>query len=48
MLYEVITCSPYKRSLDTIKRTAEDYEKMIITDERLREREKGVNSYNFV
>ncbi len=36
-------CSPYKRSLDTIKRTAEDYEKMIITDERLREREKGVN-----
>lgn len=36
-------CSPYKRSLDTIGETAAHYEKEIITDERLRERESGRN-----
>ena len=36
-------CSPYKRSLDTIKSLAEHFGKEITTDERLREREKGVN-----
>ncbi len=36
-------CSPYKRSLDTIGETAAYYEKEIITDERLRERESGRN-----
>ncbi len=34
-------CSPYRRSLDTIAETAAFYGKEIITDERLREREKG-------
>lgn len=34
-------CSPYKRSIDTIKSTAEYFGMQIITDERLREREKG-------
>ena len=40
---DVFYCSSYKRSLDTIKDTAAFYGKEIITDERLREREKGVN-----
>ena len=39
-------CSPYKRSMDTIKETAEHYHKEIQTDERLREREKGENGNN--
>lgn len=39
-------CSPYKRSIDTIAEIAEYYEKEIITDERLREREKGPNGNN--
>ncbi len=39
-------CSPYKRSLDTIAGTAAYYGKEIITDERLREREKGKNGNN--
>lgn len=34
-------CSPYKRSLDTIRSTAEFYGMSITTDERLRERESG-------
>lgn len=34
--------SPYKRSFDTIADTAAFYGKDIITDERLREREKGI------
>lgn len=37
-------CSPYTRSLQTIKSTAEYYGKEIAVDERLREREKGANS----
>ncbi|WP_186423655.1 histidine phosphatase family protein [Lacrimispora celerecrescens] len=36
-------CSPYKRSLDTIGETAAYYDKEIIADERLRERESGRN-----
>ncbi len=35
-------CSPYKRSIDTIKSTAEYFGLPIQTDERLRERENGV------
>ena len=34
-------CSPYKRSMDTIAEAAAFFAKEIITDERLREREKG-------
>lgn len=34
-------CSPYKRSIDTIKSTADFFQKEIITDERLRERQCG-------
>mgnify|MGYP002514645970 CR=1 FL=1 len=34
-------CSPYKRSMDTIAEAAAFFGKEIITDERLREREKG-------
>ena len=36
-------CSPYKRSVDTIRETAAYYETEIITDVRLRERESGGN-----
>lgn len=43
---DVFYCSPYKRSLDTIRGTAEHYKKKIITDERLRERETGPESNN--
>jgi 2,3-bisphosphoglycerate-dependent phosphoglycerate mutase len=39
-------CSPYKRSIDTIKSTADYFHKEIILDERLREREKGLNGNN--
>ena len=35
-------CSPYKRSMDTIAEAADFFTKEIITDERLREREKGL------
>lgn len=38
---ESFYCSPYKRSIDTIAESAEYFKKDIITDERLREREKG-------
>lgn len=34
-------CSPYRRSMDTIAKTAAFYGKEILTDERLRERRKG-------
>lgn len=44
---DVFYSSPYKRSVDTIMKTADFYGKRIITDERLREREKGVDSNNF-
>ena len=36
-------CSPYERSLATIRETAEYYRMDIQSDERFREREKGVN-----
>lgn len=36
-------CSPYERSSDTIKPTAEYFKKKIIYDERLRERVSGKN-----
>lgn len=39
-------CSPYKRSKDTIAETAALFGKEIITDERLREREKGSDGNN--
>ncbi len=43
---EMFYCSPYRRSIDTIKDTAMLFHKEIITDERLREREKGAESNN--
>lgn len=39
-------CSPYKRSLDTIVDAATFFGKEIVTDERLREREKGPDGNN--
>lgn len=39
-------CSPYKRSMDTIRETADFYQMEIHTDLRLREREKGVGGNN--
>lgn len=39
-------CSPYKRSVDTIKGAADFHKKEIIKDARLREREKGPNGNN--
>lgn len=39
-------CSPYKRSMDTIAEAAGFFAKEIITDERLREREKGLDGNN--
>lgn len=39
-------CSPYKRSMDTIQGSADYYGMTIQTDERLREREKGVEGNN--
>lgn len=39
-------CSPYKRSMDTIAEAAAFYGKEILTDARLREREKGPNGNN--
>lgn len=44
---DVFYSSPYKRSMDTIVHAASFYGKSIITDERLREREKGVGGNNF-
>lgn len=38
---DIFYCSPYKRSMDTIAKTADFFGKNIIVDERLREREKG-------
>ena len=43
---DVFYSSPYKRSFDTISDTAVFFGKEIITDERLREREKGENGNN--
>ena len=39
-------CSPYRRSMETIADTAAFFGKEIITDERLREREKGLADNN--
>lgn len=39
-------CSPYKRSMDTIREAADYYGIGISTDERLREREKGADGNN--
>ena len=36
---DVFYCSPYRRSMETIREAAEFYNKSILTDERLRERE---------
>lgn len=44
---DVFYSSPYKRSMDTIVHAASFYGKNIITDERLREREKGIGGNNF-
>lgn len=44
---DVFYSSPYKRSIDTISNAASFYGKKIITDERLREREKGVGGNKF-
>lgn len=38
---DVFYCSPYVRSMATIEEAAAFFEKEILTDERLREREKG-------
>lgn len=43
---DIFYSSPYKRSYDTIADTAAFFGKKILTDERLREREKGVNGNN--
>ncbi len=43
---DAIYCSPYKRSVDTIKSTAEHFGLEIILDERLREREKWEGGNN--
>ena len=43
---DLFISSPYKRSYDSIKYTADYYKKTIITDERLRERKVGKNSNN--
>lgn len=43
---DVFYCSPYRRSMDTIAETATFFDKEIITDERLREREKGLDGNN--
>lgn len=40
-------CSPYKRSMDTISDTADFFGMEIITDERLREREKGAEGNQY-
>lgn len=40
-------CSPYKRSVDTIIETALFFNKDIVADERLREREKGPNGNKY-
>lgn len=39
--------SPYRRSIDTIRRCAESHDLKIATDERLRERQKGLNGNEF-
>lgn len=43
---DIFYSSPYKRSVDTISECAEYFHLPIHTDERLREREKGLNGNN--
>ncbi len=43
---DVFYCSPYKRSIDTIINAANYFKKIILLDERLRERETGINGNN--
>ena len=43
----IFYCSPYKRSMDTIQETADHYQMDIQTDERLREREKGIDGNHY-
>ena len=43
---DVFWCSPYRRSLDTIREAADFYGKPIQTDERLREREAAPGGNN--
>lgn len=40
-------CSPYKRSVETIKESAAFHKNEIILDERLRERKKGTDGNNY-
>jgi len=44
---DVFYCSPYKRSVETIKDSAAFHKKEIILDERLRERKKGTDGNNY-
>lgn len=44
---DIFYCSPYKRSIDTIIKTANMFGQEIVLDERLREREKGKDGNNF-
>ena len=44
---DVFYCSPYKRSLDTIRSAADNYNQEIKTDERLRERKSGPGKNNY-
>lgn len=43
---DMFYCSPYRRSMDTIAEAATYFGKEIITDERFREREKGLDGNN--
>ena len=43
---DLFYCIPYKRSIDTITETSSFFGKEIITDERLRKRENGLNGNN--
>ena len=43
---DVFISSPYRRSVESIKKAAESYGKQIETDERLRERKAGIDSNN--
>jgi len=45
---DVYYSSPYKRSIDTIRDCADRFKKSIQVDERFREREKGINSLQYL
>ena len=44
---DIFVSSPYKRSVDTITKSAQQQGKKITTDERLRERQQGAGYKNF-